>query len=155
MKQKMNLKEKLYSTKNWRLEISPRLVEHFSFLGFNCPKDFTGIRLFDLLNLNLVDCSRAAEILTELSEYLFPCRVSYDGSKAAESRAIRTWMEDHGDFSTTLIGDLLLDDSLSLEAALKIFDQAAKSFYHSSEYNTRCYRYGNICEICYPFPAYA
>lgn len=41
MKQKMNLKEKLYSTKNWRLEISPRLVEHFSFLGFSCPKDFT------------------------------------------------------------------------------------------------------------------
>lgn len=102
-----------------------------------------------------MDCSRAAEILTELSGYLFPCRVSYDGSKAAESRAIRTWMEDHGDFSTALIGDLLLDDSLSLEAALKIFDQAAKSFYHSSEYNTRRYRYGNICEICYPFPAYA
>lgn len=155
MKQKMNLQEKLHSTKNWRREMSPRLVEHFTSLGFNRPKDFTGIRLFDLLNLDLVDFSRAADILSELSDYLFPRRVNYDGCRAAERKAIQVWMEDHGDFSTALIGDLLLDDNLSLEAALKIFDQAAKSFYHSSEYNTRRYRYGNICEICYPFPAYA
>lgn len=155
MKKNLDLQEKLYSTKNWRREISPRLVEHFAFLGFNRPKDFTGVRLYDLLNLDLVDSSHAAEILTELSEYLFPHRVSYEGSKAAERRAIRTWMEDHGDFSTALIGDLLLDDNLSLEAALKIFDRAVKSFYHSSEYNTRRYRYGNIREINYPFPAYA
>ena len=66
------LEEKLYSKEKWIEDLYPCVTEKYVKHGFTCPKDFMGIRIFDFLNLVGNDRYVAAELLEELSNYLYP-----------------------------------------------------------------------------------
>ena len=63
-------------------------------------------------------------------------------------------MEEHSDLSILLIGDIMKDQSLSVEEMFEIYDLTVECFYNSKEFNIRQYKYSHISEINYPFPDY-
>ena len=151
MKTKLtDFERKLYSEKEWKSSADPWIIEHFEFLGFKCPRDFMRIRFFDFLNLDCVDNNRAEEMLSALSDFLFPFRDdSYDCKKRFEEKKyIRKWIAEHTPtIDNVRIKDVLFDRNLSKEGFLDIFDCITKCFYNSKEYDKRKYKYSSIHDI--------
>ena len=153
MNQKLTeLERKLCGKEEWRKETDEYLSDYFVCLGFECPKDFMEIRVYDFLNLDMVDNNRAEEMSVALSVFLFPERERY--SKALNkgtTETILNWLKEHEDLSKVLLRELICDNNLSLEDMLYVFDCISMSFYHGEEYNGRKYRYSHIDEIgCTP-----
>lgn len=74
--------------------------------------------------------------------------------RGGTTEAVVNWIVEHPDLSEVVPRDLICDEELSLEDMMYLFDHISMSFYHSSEYNRRKYRYGHISEIEYPFCDY-
>ena len=148
------LEEKLYSKEKWIEDLYPCVTEKYVEHGFTCPKDFMGIRIFDFLNLVGNDRYVAAELLEELSNYLYPDREQEYDTPYSGKTNLEKWMEEHNDLSVLLIGDIMEDQSLSVDEMFEIYDLTVECFYHSKEFNIRKYKYDHISEINYPFPNY-
>ena len=146
----IEFKRKLNSEKEWKTSADPWIIEHFEFLGFRCPRDFMKIRFYDFLNLDCVDNNRAEEMLVALSDFLFPGREEYpDYEKRLEEKKYeRKWIkENKNNIADITIGIVLNDENLSKQGFLDIFDIITQSFYHSTEYDSKRYKYCNISEI--------
>lgn len=146
------LKRKLYSDTEWKDVIDNLLYPHFISLGFHCPEDFMKIRVYDFLNLDMVDNNRAEEMIVALSDFLYPEREKHSEMMGkGTTEAILKWLEEHADLSKVLLRELICDDILCLEDMLYVFDCISMSFYHSNEYNSRKYHYSHIRDIKYSF----
>lgn len=156
MNEKMlELERKLYSETEWIEETDGYIADHFIFLGFHRPEDFMKIRVYDFLNLDMVDNNRAEEMIVALSDFLYPDRESYsDILYGGTTEPVMNWLSENPDLSEVLLRDLICAEELCLEDMLYIFDCISMSFYNSKEYNSRKYRYGHISEIEYPFSDY-
>ncbi len=146
----IEFKRKLNSEKEWKTSADPWIVEHFEFLGFRRPSDFMKIRFYDFLNLDCVDNNRAEEMLVALSDYLHPRREEYpDYEKRLEEKKYeRKWIKEHkNNIADVTIGIVLNDENLSKQGFLDIFDFITQNFYHSTEYDSKRYKYWNISEI--------
>lgn len=156
MNEKMlELERKLYSYTEWLDETDGYIADHFISLGFQCPEDFMKIRVYDFLNLDMVDNNRAEEMIVYLSDFLYPYREQYsDILEGGTTEAVMNWLTENPDLSEVLLRDLICAEALCLEDMLYIFDCISMSFYHSKEYNSRKYRYGHVSEIEYPFSDY-
>ena len=147
----LNFEEKLNSNYLWLEEIDSHLTEHFIILGFNCPRDFIGIRFFDFLNLDGVDNIMAREIFIALSKFLYPEKeLCYYEDFDAYSDNIKDWCMDYSDLSEISVGELLNYEKFNVEEMTYIFDCINESFRHSKEYDQKN-KYSHISEIPYLF----
>lgn len=141
---------KLLDQIEWKTQPENYITTHFVLLGFTCPNDFMKIRVYDFLNLDMVDNNRAEEMIVYLSKYLFPDREEYTESYGrTTTKKILNWLESHSDPAKTTLKDLICTESMSMEEMLYVFDFLSQSFYHSDEYNSRKYLYGSIRELSY------
>lgn len=156
MNEKMlELERKLYSDTEWIEETDGYIADYFVNFGFQCPEDFMRIRIYDFLNLDLIERDFAEEIIERLSVFLYPDRGTWsEPTEWGTTEAVVNWLTEHPDLSKVFLRDLICDEELSLEDMMYLFDLVSMSFYHSSEYNSRKYRYGHISEIEYPFCGY-
>lgn len=152
----LELERKLYSKTEWIEEPDGYVADHFISLGFQCPEDFMKIRVYDFLNLDMVDNNRAEEMIVYLSDFLYPDREQYSDVvfEGGTTKSVMNWLTEHPDLSEVFLRDLICAEELCLEDMLYVFDCISMSFYHSKEYNSRKYRYGHISEIEYPFCGY-
>lgn len=151
----LELKRKLYSNIEWLEETEGYLTDHFISLGFRCPEDFMGVRVYDFLNFDHTGRNFNEEIVECLSEFLYPERKTWSEPTGwGTTEAVVKWLAEYPDLNEVFLRDLICDEELSLEDMMYLFDHISMSFYHSSEYNSRKYRYGHISEIEYPFCGY-
>lgn len=151
----LELERKLNSETEWIEDEDGYIADHFIFLGFHCPEDFMKIRVYDFLNLDMVDNNRAEEMIVYLSDFLYPDREQHSETLViGTTESVINWLDENPDLSEVLLRDLICDEELCLEDMLYLFDCISMSFYHSSEYNSRKYRYSHISEIEYPFCDY-
>lgn len=140
-------REKLNSKTMWTETIEPWITDHFIFLGFNKPKDFMKVRLFDLFNLDCVDNNRAEEIILGLSHLLYPEREKRGEptpKRYAYYRILSSLMPDP---TLMTIEDLISEPFFAENEMLAIFDCVTQYFYKSDEYDSRHYKYGSLTEI--------
>ena len=141
---------KLLDQSEWKEQPENYITDHFVLLGFTCPNDFMKLRVYDFLNLDMVDNNRAEEMIVYLSKYLYPDREEYAESYGSTTtKIIFNWLESHSDPAKVTLKDLICTESMSMEEMLYIFDFLSQSFYHSGEYNSRKYLYGSIQELSY------
>ena len=140
-------REKLNSKMIWTETIEPWITDHFKFLGFNKPKDFMRIRLFDLFNLDCVDNNRAEEIILGLSRLLYPKRKERGDSTPKRYAQCRIMFFLMPDPTIITVEDLISETFFAENEMLALFDYVSQRFYKSSEYDSRHYKYWNLNEI--------
>lgn len=147
---KKDIERKLLDKIEWTKQEENYVVDHFLFLGFTCPNDFMKIRVYDFLNLDMVDNNRAEEMIVYLSHYLFSDREEYSETYGNRTTPeILNWLKDNPDPQKTTLKDLICAETMSEEEMLYVFDFLSQSFYRSNEYNSRKYLYGSVRELDY------
>ena len=146
----MEFNRKLYSDIEWRKEIEACITDHFIHLGFQCPEDFMKIRVYDFLNLDMVDNNRAEEMVVALSKFLIPDREDYSQIYVkGTNEKVLNWLCGYVNWGDITLRELICDKNLCIDEMQYIFDCISMSFYHSAEYNSRKYRYNHLSNIKY------
>ena len=126
------------------------LMDVFRALGFRYLDELTGLRLFDVLNLNRVDGKRAKQMV--LLSYIL-LNPSHSVDKWLETGEMDqyfdflAWRKAHKDLSRVTTEDIVMVEGINKKAAARIYEMILRAFYRSGEYNTREYRYGGYREI--------
>ena len=105
---------------DWQAVVNRTVANYFDSLGFEHLDQILDMRVFDLLNMNLLDAVRVEEIIVCLYRSLNP-NITVD-------EAIR---------------DLVLTENINLRAIQHFYDAIRKKFFKSKEYDWCEYRYTN------------
>ena len=142
------MNKRLNSETLWTDTISPWITEHFIFLGFKKPRDFMKVRLYDFFNLDCVDNNRAEEMILGLLHFLYPEREERADRSPKKTAALQVIVNVFMPKANEMtIGDLITKEEFSEEEMLNVFDYVTQSFYKSSEYDCRHYKFSNLKDI--------
>ena len=146
MVNKMNTK---LNSKEWDAIDEGGIGDDFCLLGFKRVGEIMGLRVFDLLNMDRVDSIRAWEMMHCLYELL---NKNEEVDQALEYRLVDQyfpfveWRKEHK-YKNARVVDLVMAFDMNEKALLKLFENIARAFYKSDEYNSRYYRYGCFDEV--------
>lgn len=117
-------------------------------LGFEDTEELMDIRVFDLMNMNMIDRSRAEGIIYCL--YLY-----FNGNEDIDEEIQNGSIKQYFDYrkwrkgkpyDKVKVKDLILADKVNAPAIHHLMNQISKAFYKSSEYDWREYKYQNAEE---------
>ena len=127
------------------------VARYFKNLKFKSIKNILSLKIFDLMNINQINPICAEEIITCLYKYLNP---NIEVDKAIYEKTMSqyfdysAWRKIHKNLSKITVSDLVLTDDINLRAIQHFYDSIRKSFFKSSEYSTREYKYRDYLDYC-------
>ncbi len=139
-----------FNSREWRNVDKDSIYVVFDMLGFKKVADVMPLRVFDLLNLNRINNNRAEEMLLCIYRLFYSNKKLDDGiynDEIDQYFSYREWKKAHKKLDQVTVSDILLTEGINRAALLRIFDGVTTSFYKSSEYDSRKYRYNNLQEL--------
>ena len=118
--------------------------------GFSNTAEILELRVYDMLNIMGIDRIMAEEMMYALYR-------AFNENRKADNALycgiidqyfdFREWHREHPDASLVKAKDLVLAEGMNMEALEFLFDQLARKFWRSLEYDSRKYRYWNYREL--------
>ncbi len=131
---------------DWQAVVNRTVANYFDSLGFEHLDQVLDMRVFDLLNMNLLDAVRVEEIIVCLYRSLNP-NITVDEAMycgAMNQRFDYTgWRKIHRQLEKITVRDLVLTKDINLRAIQHFYDAIRKKFFKSREYDWCEYRYTN------------
>ncbi len=137
------------TTTEWLSMEYCHVARYFEYTGFNTIQDILVMRVFDLMNVSLINAIRAEEIITCLYLYLnpnIPEDISMCQGLMKQSFNYTEWRKIHRKLEKITVADLVLTEGINLKAIQHFYDAIRKKFFKSSEYNPFSYRFRNKAE---------
>ena len=131
---------------DWQAVVNRTVANYFDSLGFEHVDQVLDMRVFDLLNMNLLDAVRVEEIIVCLYRDLNP-NITVD--EAMYCGAMNQcfdytgWRKIHRQLEKITVRDLVLTKDINLRAIQHFYDAIRKKFFKSREYDWCEYRYTN------------
>ena len=128
----------------WLKEDSHYITQRLLDRGFRYADQLMAMRIFDLLNIYMIN----AEIGQESILMLY--RIFNHNRTMDESMELRLmdqtfpfseWRKKHRDLSKVSVRDLVLAENINRKAILRLYNSILKAFYRSAEYDSREYKY--------------
>ena len=122
---------------DWQAVVNRTVANYFDSLGFEHLDQVLDMRVFDLLNMNLLDAVRVEEIIVCLYRSLNP-NITVD--EAMYCGAMNQcfdytgWRKIHRQLEKITVRDLVLTENINLRAIQHFYDAIRKKFFKSREY---------------------
>lgn len=137
---------------DWQAVVNRTVANYFDSLGFEHLDQILDMRVFDLLNMNLLDAVRVEEIIVCLYRSLNP-NITVD--EAMYCGAMNQcfdytgWRKIHRQLEKITVRDLVLTENINLRAIQHFYDAIRKKFFKSKEYALISSRSdGHGCPYC-------
>ena len=136
-------------SETWLREDSYYITQRLLDRGFRYADQLMAMRIFDLLNINMINAEIAQESILMLYRIFNHNRImdeSMELKLTGQTFPFATWRKKHGDFSIVSVRDLVLAEDINRKAILRLYNSILKAFYRSGEYDGTKYKYFSFAE---------
>ncbi|MBR4743134.1 MAG: hypothetical protein IK082_02950 [Oscillospiraceae bacterium] len=137
-------------SETWLREDSHYITQRLLDRGFRYADQLMAMRIFDLLNIYMINAEIGQESILMLYRIFNHNRTmdeSMELKLVGQTFPFGAWRKKHRDLSKVSVEDLVLAEDINRKAILRIYNSILKEFYRSGEYDGREYRYHDHSDV--------
>ena len=137
-------------SETWLTEDSHFITQRLLDRGFRYADELMAMRIFDLLNIYMINAEIGQESILMLYRIFNHNRAmdeSMELKLTGQTFPFAAWSKRHRDLSKVSVQDLVLSEDINRKAILRLYNSILKAFYKSEEYDGREYRYYNHADV--------